>query len=299
MRLAELYHEEHIYSGLVRSRYLSGQMFISERRFFELNELPYHWIRSQTPLCTNLKALIDVLKLEPEESYKLRLHHSPLAPWHLSYENGQDPMHVELSGLRNNIEENPFNIDRRWKFCPDCVVENRAEHGVSYWHSKHQLLGARTCYIHHAALHSHEDLRYLNFTLPHHWLDKSEPLVIEEEWQKQWQPFIFKISAAIESSPSIVHQLKKEAYKHLPISIPIKQSHKAAFNSLFLQMREELGEECLCGLFSAYARKINRAPNILWVTLSPFSNNNGLRHPLYWLSILFWLRDKLPSLRGL
>lgn len=299
MRLAELYTGEHLYSGLIRSRYLSGQMFVSERRFFELNQIPFHWLRSQTPLCSNLKSLIDIFKLEPEESYNLRLHHSPLAPWLLSYADSQNPMYVELSGLRNNLEENPFNIDRRWKLCPDCVAENRAEYGVSYWHSKHQLLGARTCHIHHTALHSHDELRYLNFTLPHHWIAKSVPLLSEALWQQQWQPFIFKVSAAIESNPIIVNQLKRDIYEFLAISIPIKQSHKALFNGLFLQMREELGDDCLAGLFTAYARKIPRLPNILWVTLSPFSQNRGLRHPLYWLSILFWLRDKLPTMKRL
>ena len=299
MHLADLYPEEHIYSGLVRSRYLSGQMFVSERRFFELNELPYHWLRSQTPLCSNLKFVIDALKLEPEKRYQLRIHHSPLAPWLLSYTDGQDPMNVELSGLRNNLEENPFNIDRRWKFCPKCLIENRAKYGVSYWHSQHQLLGARTCYIHHTALHSHDDLRYLNFTLPHHWIAKSEPLLAEDKWQKEWQSFIFKISAAIVSNPDIVNQLKKDIHQHLSIYKPVKRSHKALLNSLFFKMREELGEECLAGLFTAYARKIPRPPNILWVTLSPFTQNTGLRHPLYWLSILFWLKDNLPTMKEL
>lgn len=299
MRLPNFYPDEHIYSALVRARYLSGQMFVSDKRFFELNELPYHWLRSQTPLCANLKPFLQRFNADSEERFYLRLEHTPLAPWLLSYPENPHPSEIEESGLRNNMEENPFCIDRRWKFCPKCIAEDKAKYGVTYWHTLHQSLGTLTCYIHDTPLYSHDDLRYLNFTLPHHWLNKSQPLAMEQHWQSAWQVFIYSLTNAIQHDINVVDKLKAEIFENLNIGPGIKRSHRAYFNELFQQMRQDIGEDCLSGLFSAYARGISRPPNILWITLTPFSQNTGLRHPLYWLSILFWLREKLPTMRAL
>lgn len=299
MVLPNLFLDEHIYSGLVRFRYLSGQMFLSDKRFFELNSLPNHWLRSQVPLCSNVKSIVDKITSDKERRFQLRLQHTPLAPWLLSYPGNAEPADIELSGLRNNLEENPFNIDRRWKLCPKCVTENRKQYGVAFWHSMHQLPGALICHLHSIPLHSHDELRYLHFYLPHHWLNNSEPLLLETNWQHHWQTFIFKLTKAIQRDLCVVNQLKGEISEHLNIGRDIKHTHRPVFNELFSQMKEEEGEEFLAGLFTAYARQIQKPPNILWVTLTPFSRHAGLRHPLYWLSILFWLREKLPTMRAI
>lgn len=299
MRLPDLFHDEHIYSALVRARYLSGQMFVTDKRFFELNALPYHWLRSQTPLCANVKPLVHRFKADTDERFRLRLQHTPLAPWLLSYPENKHPSEIEESGLRNNLEENPFSIDRRWKFCAECVAENKAKHGVSYWHMPHQLFGARACHRHDVPLYSNDELRYLKFTLPHHCLSKSQPLTIEQNWQAPWQIFIYSITEAIKRDITIVSKLKSEIVQQLNISPDIKSTHRPYFNELFQQMRQDIGEDCMSGLFSAYTRGIKSPPNILWITLTPFSRITGLRHPIYWLSILFWLREKLPTMRAL
>lgn len=64
-------------------------------------------------------------------------------------------------------------------------------------------------------------------------------------------------------------------------------------------MKNDLGPECLSGLFNAYARDYPRKPNILWLSLSEFGQGGSIRHPLYWLSILFWLKNDLPALKAL
>lgn len=297
MRLLELFDDEHIYSGLIRSRYLNGQMYMSDRSFFQTHALPYHWLRSQTPLCSNIELVVERFAQEDHAQFRLRLHHTPLAPWLLSYPSDKSPESIKQSGNRNNIEENPFNVDRRWKFCAQCVEQQQKQYGIAYWKSSHQLPGVRICETHKTELQSHDDLRYLNFTLPHHWLKTSKSLLCKDEWQYQWQPFIFNLSRAITLSPAIVPKLQQEIFDYLEIGQPIKRRDKAQFDLLFNQMRQDIGEACLAGLFTAYARELKRSPNILWITLAPFSQSKGLRHPLYWLSILFWLRKQLPSLK--
>ena len=218
MYFPSLYPDEHVYSGLIRSRYLSGQMFVNDKRFFELNELPYHWIRSQTPLCSHLKEVINKVSDDPSVRFKLRLFHTPFAPWLLSLPQEIEAKDLIDSGMRNNLEENPFATDRRWKFCPTCAENEVKNYGVSYWHSSHQSLGARVCPVHQTPLYSHDEIRYLDFTLPHHNIEKSEPLLIDSKWQQEWQPFIYSLTTHIQKNINWPASLSSFIKEHLGLN---------------------------------------------------------------------------------
>ena len=296
MRFPPLMPDEHIYSALVRARFVNAEMHISEQSFFAMHALPFHWIRSQTPLCSNLNAVIDLMVSKPEDKFLLRLKHTPFAPWLLSLPDGVNALELTSSGHRNNLEENPYSVDRRWKFCPDCARDERKRLGFAYWHASHQLLGARICPTHQVALHSHDELRYLNFTLPYHWLDKASPLSCET-WQVEWQAFIYPLAERIQTEPGFAQRLVVEIKDHLQLAKGIKRSDKPYFDKLSEKMQRELGKDCLVGLFTAYATDKPRKENIPWVALSGYSRAKSIRHPLYWLAILFWLRAQLPALR--
>jgi len=299
MHFISLFPDEHVYSGLIRARYLSGQMYINDRHFFEFNQLPFHWLRSQVPLCSNLRAVLENVSSNSVRQFKFRLFHTPFSPWLLSLPDNILPEELLESGMRNNLEENPFSVDRRWKFCPICAEEELSQYGVSYWHSLHQSLGARVCNIHNSSLYSHNDLRYLNFSLPQHWPGKAQEMVCENSWQSEWQAFIYSLTNNIQKDINFPLKLRKSIRTHLKIEGRIKMKDKLIFNDYFAKMSADIGEECLAGLFASYATEQTKKPNILWVTLSGKSQANGLRHPLYWLSILFWLRNDLPELEAL
>ncbi|MFT6909809.1 MAG: hypothetical protein ACJAS1_006536 [Oleiphilaceae bacterium] len=294
MRFPPIMPDEHIYSALVRARFVNAEMHISERNFFDMHSIPFHWIRSQTPLCSNLNAVIGLMASSPETQFLLRLEHTPFAPWLLGLPDGMNAFELTSSGHRNNLEENPYSVDRRWKFCPECAIGERKRLGFSFWHASHQLLGARICPTHQVALHSHDELRYLNFTLPYHWLGKSEALSCTA-WQSEWQPFIYAVSSAIEADIEWAARVKIAIREELNITDGVKQSDKVTFDKLFEIMKSDLGQDCLVGLFTAFAPHRKIRTNILWVTLSGYSQAKGLRHPLYWLVIIFWLRNKLPE----
>lgn len=149
-------------------------------------------------------------------------------------------------------------------------------------------------------MNSSDALRYLNFSLPHHWLKKSETLSINQEWQTQWQPFIYKISKMLQINPDWRLIIQHEVKTYLGLPSKIKRNDKSMFNELFEIMKHELGDECLSGLFKGFDSNNNkRQTNLLWVTLSGFSRAEGVRHPLYWLSIIFWLRNKLPAYQAI
>ena len=299
IRIPALLPEEHVYSCFVRGRFLSAQMHLSDKEFFSMNQLPYHWLRSQVPLCGNMNAVLELMSVSLEQQFKLRLLHTPFAPWLLSLPNDLKPSDLTESNVRNNMEESPFNVDKRWKFCPHCLAEDRTTFGVSYWRSFHQLPGVLICEKHKVALHSHAELRYLAFKLPHHFLNGSEELVVDADWQHRWQPFIYKLSRHLQANPEWGRDVPNYIKRQLQIEGVIKSTHRPLFNNLFKSMREDVGMACLAGLFTRFARNNGRMPNILWLTLSGRSQNKGIRHPLYWLAILFWLRDELPELRFL
>ncbi|MDG2647402.1 TniQ family protein [Vibrio parahaemolyticus] len=43
-------------------------------------------------------------------------------------------------------------LPKRWRWCPDCVVEDEDLHGISYYHRDHQLAGVFHCHRHQQGL---------------------------------------------------------------------------------------------------------------------------------------------------
>lgn len=299
MRFPTLMHNEHIYSMFVRNRYLSGLMYISDRRFYEIMDIKYHWIRSQVPLCSNLQSVIQRFAPDRAKHFALRIAHTPLAPWLFSIPENASYETLKSSGNRNNLEENPYSIDKRWKFCPICASNELEENGFSYWHSSHQSLGALMCDTHGTPLHSHETLRYLDFTLPQHWLENSSPLSCNEPWQLDWQPFIYNLNSHIQSNHEWPKTVKQSIQKELGIDGKVKFRDKPIFDKQFEQMKEDLGNSCLEGLFTCYSNGNKRPTNLLWVTPCGMGSAGKLRHPLYWLAVMFWLREEISELRAL
>lgn len=297
MKGFQLFPNEHVYSGLIRYRFRSAQAYMSDKRFFAHNHLPYHWFRSQVPLNHLMRETLDSIAPEPDKQFALRLNHTPFAPWLLSLPDGMAPHTLKESNHRPNTEENPFQVDRRWKYCPSCMQMQKAKWGVSYWRVTHQLPGALVCDEHGSPLHSHDALRYLNFTLPDKWEGTSTPVSMVDAWKVSWQPFIYAIARRLQCQPTWGVELRDSIYEVLKLSKPLRRGDRTVVNALFAQMRDELGEACLAGLFTAYARQFTRPTNVLWITLSPFGQSKGLRHPLYWLAIVFWLREQLPALK--
>lgn len=298
MMLVDLMPDEHVFSGLIRSRIVNVKSRISDERFFKMLGLPYHWLRSQVPLCQNLKAVLSFYATGPESAMQLQMRHTPVLPWLLSV-TGQTTGVIEDSAKRPNIEENQFSTNKCWKLCSKCASSERELYGFSYWHSSHHLIGAAMCPVHGIALSTHEDLRFNNFTLPHHWLMKAESMDVSSPWQRQWQPFIYGLNRLISEDHQLPKRLRNSIHSHLDLPDKTTLCHKPVFDELFAEMRANLGEECLAGLFKCYAKDHQLKTNILWSTLSNRSITKATRHPVYWLVILFWLRDELDELKGL
>lgn len=287
--------DEHVYSAFIRERMLSGQMHINTKRFFEINDIVYHQMHSQLPLNKDLLSIIRKMALSPEQILHTQLAHTPVSLWLLSTPLcGAEytmPNHNALAGI---------NIDKRWRFCPQCVAADKALYGVSYWHSAHHLCGAKICPIHDQILHTHDELKVLPFTLPHHWLDSAEPMTLQP-WEVAWQPFIYRVDQTIKADPLWPNRVKVQIRRYLDCEsqLPLKQSERTRFDQLAKQMTQDLGQECMAGLFSSQRLGRSRQTNIIWATLSGQVNSAKIRHPLFWLAIIFWLRNELSECQHL
>lgn len=299
MNWFSLFPDEHIYSGLIRYRMRMGQGFMTDKRFFEHNGLPYHRFSSQAPLNHLMCQTISVIEPESNQQFGLRLNHTPFSPWLLSLPEGMEPNQLIDAKKRPSTEETPYQVDRRWRYCPICLETQRKRLGIGYWKASHHLPGALVCNEHNVALHSHDELRYLNHKLPHKWKDFSSPVLLDEDWKVSWQPFIYGVAKLLQQRPEQAIEIRENIYQVLDLPKHLRHGDKAVVESLFAQMCDDLGEACLKGLFSAYARQYKKPTNILWVTLSPWGSVKGVRHPLYWLSIMFWLKEDLRSLDGI
>jgi hypothetical protein len=291
----ELLPEEHVYSAFVRERMLCGQMYLNTKRFFEINDIAYHQLHSQLPLNTDLMSIILKMDLTPEQTLNIQLEHTPVALWLLS----TPTVDVEYTMPNNNALAG-INIDTRWRFCPQCVVADMAQYGVSYWHRSHQLCGAKICPIHNHLLHSHDELKVLPFTLPHHWLDTAETMSLQP-WEIEWQPFIYHVDKTIKADPLWPNRVKAQIRRYLNCEsqLPLKQSEHKRFDVLAKQMTADLGQEYMAELFSSSRPDRRLKTNILWATLSGQVGSAKIRHPLFWLAIIFWLRNELSECQHL
>ncbi|GGB75489.1 TniQ family protein [Shewanella inventionis] len=287
--------DEHVYSAFVRERMLCGQMHINTRRFFEINGIAYHQMHSQLPLNTDLMGIIRRMGLSPEQVLHTQLEHTTVSLWLLS-----TPLCGAQYTMPNNMAHAGINLDKRWRFCPQCVAADKALYGVSYWHSAHHLCGAKICPIHDQILHTHDELRILPFTLPHHWSDIAEAMTLQL-WDVAWQPFIYRVAQTIKADPLWPNRVKAQIRRYLNCEseLPLQQKERKRFDQLARQMTADLGQEYMAELFSSSRPDRSLKTNILWATLSGQVGSAKIRHPLFWLTIIFWLRNELSECQHL
>jgi hypothetical protein len=289
--------DEHVYSALVRDRMLSGQMYISDQRFFQLNDIAYHQIQSQLPLDNQLLKIIDRMGLSHAKTLHVRLNHTPAAVW--MFNSPERLVGVESEYL--NTSRTPLqylSFDTRWRYCPTCAMAERTSHGFSYWHSNHQQIGAKICEIHQQVLHSHDELDVLSCSLPHHWLETGKPLELKPI-EVEWQSFINTVSSTIKNDLNWPERVKLEIKQLIKSKAPKKLHEKKLLISLMLQMQADLTHEFIDGFIRPQYRNVGtRRKNILRMVIVAH-NTKQVKSPVLWLIIVFWLRNELSECQHL
>lgn len=194
-----------------------------------------------------------------------------------------------------NTEHRALAFDTGWKLCPECVSDDKARTGYSYWHIEHQLPSVVHCSIHGNSLRSTLSLGHLDsLTLPEHWVDSCPiPRKTSVELQ-EWSRFVVKVHKIVSKSPQIASIWRKQIPSILSLPDPLRPGHRRLFDPISKTFEAQVGRTVLEHLFKAYRGNWARRPLILWASL--FDQAETIRHPVYWLVILFWLRaDIFPD----
>ncbi len=297
MILETLQQDEHVFSGLVRSKLLSGQRNMGERRWFKHLELARKKLHAQAPFSDQCTKIVQRYRAhdDSKSEYDFWLEHTTTAPWVITLDQ-------EITSAKRRLrasELTSFAGHRGWRFCAECAQEERETLGFSYWHSSHHFFGAMICAKHKTPLFTHQKLHMHDYSLPQEWLGKAEEMVTQFEWQLQWQSFIYQLCEAFKADLTLATRIKQNVFELLKIDRKLTHHFdKERINALFKGMHLDLGENFFVEMIGRYAKGHKYVSNPLWLTLYEEKSFQRVRSPIYWLVTIFWLREKLSTLDG-
>ncbi len=274
----------HLLSGNTEYKYTSGVLNISNK-----------------PLkaCNHNEAFRDCISVSNNcithntEAFDM---HTPFSLWALSF-SYNDFTHWR----RNNeylmpqcLEPSKLAFRTTWQYCPICSTEDIEGYGHSLWHVKHQLPSVTHCYKHRSKLVSDSklllDLRKM--TLPEGY-EFEAPSLNDEPLLLEWSTFVLKIYEQLKKNGQHGEILRSRVRQYLSVPDEIKAiKGNLVFASMQKQFDEEVPHELLRHLFLFYSHSYKHPQSVLKSTLG-YSPRPKIKHPVYWLIILYWLKDKI------
>lgn len=222
------------------------------------------------------------------------IDHSPLALWALShgaeyFSAWKNDNHLELKPV---FEPNKLAMPTAWSYCPECAKEDRDKYGFSYWHTEHQIPGSILCEKHQQRLITRRrkltDLGQAS--LPHTYSFPSESNY--SEWMSDWNTFILNVFKMLSDDPMLADKLKRQVPQILGLPDIKGQAGNKVFLEHQLKFDAEVPTALLEYLFNFYNQTFKRPPMVLRSTLGFKAYDKG-KHPVYWLVILYWLKDEI------
>lgn len=222
-------------------------------------------------------------------------NHSPFALWALSFslEDYNNCRTISESTMSSANEPTRFGFKSNWQYCPNCVQEDIHRYGFSTWHVKHQLPSVTHCYIHRTKLTGEpRSLRDLRTSLLPQVHNFPPPSIENEALLLEWSLFVFNIYDRLNNNPILGQTLKNRIKQYLSIPEGIKFRDNPIFKPLQEQLDNDIPLSLRCHLFNFYTMANTKHPKILQSTLG-YNYKVKYKHPVYWLIILYWLKDKI------
>jgi hypothetical protein len=221
--------------------------------------------------------------------------HTVFGLWSLSFQQ-QDYDNWRTSNselMPSGFEPNKFAFQNSWKYCPSCIEEDIEVHGHSLWHAKHQLPSITHCFKHCVPLLSDRvtlrDLRTCSLPQAYQY---SASVFQDEELMLDWSIFVSSIYEKLNSNPTLGSLLRERIQEYLKVPNDLRYKDKPLFVTLQEQMDAEVPQVLLKHLFLFYVQEYKHPPAVIWSTLG-YSQQEKAKHPVYWLVILYWLKDKI------
>lgn len=281
---------EHLLSWFTRYHILSG------RRNMAASLKAIGTSRGRLKSCefnSAFAAILEFYQVYFDSNFSI-FEHSPLSLWALSHgakhfdawkQDHQLP-------LKPVFEPNKLNVRSNWSFCKSCCEEDRDKLGFSFWHAEHQIPGLVLCPKHSEKLVSDQtgitDLS--RATLPHLCVSREHWQL--EEWVDDWDCFVLKIFQLLNKDSNLADKLTAQVPNILGLPEFNKPTDNEKLQDHQLRFDAELPKELLQYLFKFYCKEFKRQPTVLRSTLGYKVYDKG-KHPVYWLVILYWLKDEI------
>lgn len=291
---------EHLYSWLVRLYKLSG--FPNITSFLDSLGIKNRFLKSHELFGETIH---DCAHFFSDNKVDKLLAHSSLALWQLSLTDlaskNFNKIQRPLKQQSHMNEQLIFNFDTSWHSCAVCRLEDLKAFGTTYWHAQHQLPSIYKCIKHSVVLDSGLMPIKNLFTavLPHdvkNWCPSVQSISAALD---NWQAFYESLFFACTLSPHYSVQLRAQIDKKLDLCSRNLVARKRICDEFNPHFEKALGPDILNYLFRDYAKPNNRSKtNILRNFLANIYQSIGVRNPIYWIAVAYWLKDDTNLMLG-
>jgi hypothetical protein len=283
--------DEHLISAWIRHNFRCGFAYFPFGTCLNYWGLPLQHIKAQRVSGAVINKIINSTSDCEHEKRTVLLNRTNLGLWQLSYDDICNSQELDKRMPRANIENSEFQFKTTWHLCIECVKEDKKNLGYSYWHNSHQLASVTHCFKHHQPLKTHESLNKIDkLVLPHSYLKLNL-----DDYQNcydliNWSEFIIKVNSSLISGKITPEQVKFEIQNHLKLPDLAKTTHKDKYQKITDSMFCSIGENLTNHLFKSLYGK-NR--NVIWKLFSGRGKQKHIMSPVYWLVVMYWLKDEL------
>lgn len=287
--------QEHVFSWLNRIHLLFGHSKLKHTlAFLNVEDKPF---KSGHHNQSSVDA-IELYKREIVNDTSGFEVHSSLPLWSLTFDFSffDSWKRRNTASVPSAYDAGNFAFQSNWKYCPHCVEKDIERCGHSFWHVKHQLPSVTHCYLHKTQLIDDAFLRDLrNKLIPQAHSFNAKKL--EDEFALQnWSEFVTKVFDIVVKNPKAGEFLANQIRRYLKVPADLTYKDNEMFQPLQKKFDEDMPDSILCHLFLSYSKKRVRPHNLLKNTLGHRQTtryNMNFSHPVCWLVILYWLKDKV------
>jgi hypothetical protein len=185
--------------------------------------------------------------------------------------------------------------NKKWKYCYLCADEDIKKYGVGLWHTKHQILSLTHCVKHKVSLVEHDahsnDLRHCFLPIKTKVEDKQIEACAE---MLEWSMFVNAVYKVLRTDPlagaKIIEKVRKAI--SMPVNLELRGDNLDKFDDLQKNFDSEMPTSITKYLFPNYSKhKVYLFRSTMGIYQK--SKVRQVTHPVYWLAIIYWLRDEL------
>jgi len=190
-------------------------------------------------------------------------------------------------------EQQFFGHDTSWHACESCIKADMDRYGISYWHAEHQYPSVFTCFKHlKPLLFAKEPVKNIYAeVLPQSVTTWDRVAPEASQALIGWQCYLKEVIDLCHTNTNCIAQVKPKIIKYLNVDKYKQREQKFYCERLNLEVEQAMGNKLLQYLFRDYGRENLRGKtNIFSILFINHLQPCGVRNPVYWLAVAYWLK---------